>query len=228
MRKTRRYTEDDIRFIRKWWKRKTVAQIARHVRRSESAVRTKAWELGLTNGHEGLWTEEEVAVLRSNYGFKKASEIARMLDRSTHAVSQKIFALGLCRSTGVRLYENESGTKVQLAYNCRIFWTPQMITMLREYYPNTANAECAALFGVSVAPLHRKVRELGIRKDPEWLRDCSRRGLSIAWLHNTVRGNSGQWQHRPKEDRGIGFMAKYKDRPEAGSGIKDNINLQTN
>ena len=51
----------------------------------------------------------------------------------------------------------------------RIYWSPQMISELRRWYPTKLNAEVAELLGLSVRTIIRKARELGLVKDPEWL-----------------------------------------------------------
>lgn len=55
-------------------------------------------------------------------------------------------------------------------YATRIHWNPAMLTFLRRHYATTFNEELAQCLGVSPRTMIRKARELGLVKDPEWLR----------------------------------------------------------
>lgn len=50
-----------------------------------------------------------------------------------------------------------------------IYWTPQMIDWLKRYFPTNINQEIAEELGVSPRTMLRKARELGLKKDQEWL-----------------------------------------------------------
>ena len=52
----------------------------------------------------------------------------------------------------------------------RIVWSERMIYELKRYYPNTANEELADLLNVSKSTLYRKAKELGLKKDKEFMR----------------------------------------------------------
>ena len=52
----------------------------------------------------------------------------------------------------------------------RILWSGNMLSLLKRYYPTTRNEELAELVGVSPRTLTRKARELGLVKDPDWLK----------------------------------------------------------
>lgn len=64
----------------------------------------------------------------------------------------------------------------------RIYWTPQMISDLKRFFPTTLNDELAEILMVSPRTLIRKARELGIEKDKKWLQDiwAERRMLANA------------------------------------------------
>ena len=50
-----------------------------------------------------------------------------------------------------------------------IFWSKQMLDLLRQHFPTTLNDELAGMLGVSKSALARKARELELKKDPDWL-----------------------------------------------------------
>lgn len=54
-------------------------------------------------------------------------------------------------------------------YAKRIYWSKDMLDLLMREYPTTFNEEMAGMLGVSHRTMVRKARELGLRKNPEWL-----------------------------------------------------------
>ena len=50
-----------------------------------------------------------------------------------------------------------------------IFWSGNMISTLKRYYPNTSNEELVGLLGVSERTIVRKARELGLFKSKEYI-----------------------------------------------------------
>lgn len=49
-----------------------------------------------------------------------------------------------------------------------------MLCILKRHYATTFNEELAELIGVSPRTLVRKARELGISKDPDWMKEVCR------------------------------------------------------
>lgn len=78
------------------------------------------------------------------------------------------------RSDGVR-YSKAADRIVEYRNGYqRKYWSPQMISTLRRLYPTTKNEELASMFDISMRTLGRKVAELGLSKDPEWMRNVIR------------------------------------------------------
>lgn len=69
-----------------------------------------------------------------------------------------------------------------------IFWSPNMIMLLKKYYPYTKNEEAAEIIGVSVRTMIRKSRELGLYKDKKWLLDTREENRLIADAENKRLG----------------------------------------
>ena len=66
---------------------------------------------------------------------------------------------------------DKSGRKVMhKGRSTSIYWDGNMLAMLRRYFPNTLNDELAEILGVSKRTMIRKARELGLEKDPHWLK----------------------------------------------------------
>ena len=66
----------------------------------------------------------------------------------------------------------------------RVYWSPQMLSILKAKYPFTRDEEMAEMFNVGRKTLMRKARELGLKKDPEYIRrvrtESSRLGVLAA------------------------------------------------
>ena len=63
---------------------------------------------------------------------------------------------------GNRLVIRENGIS-------RIYWSANMLSELRRYYPTTKNAELADYFGVSQRTINRKAAELGLTKNKQFI-----------------------------------------------------------
>lgn len=50
-----------------------------------------------------------------------------------------------------------------------IYWTPNMISILKRHYPNLPNSEVCEMIGVSESTMYRKVKELGLKKSEEYV-----------------------------------------------------------
>lgn len=58
----------------------------------------------------------------------------------------------------------------------RLVWSQSMIFDLKRFFPCTTNKELAEIFMVSKWSVEKKAKELGLKKDKEFLRQQSRRG----------------------------------------------------
>lgn len=96
----RRWSDQDVAYLRKHYGRKTAREIAEHLDRTIPTVRTLAGNLGLTqkrNNSEKFWTSEEERILRANYHRCTIRELAAMLDRTVPSVNGKARGLGLSK-----------------------------------------------------------------------------------------------------------------------------------
>lgn len=56
-------------------------------------------------------------------------------------------------------------------------WTDEKIEILREKYHNTRNDDLISLLGLSMRTIQRKAKEIGVEKDPEYIRKIAMDGL---------------------------------------------------
>ena len=55
-----------------------------------------------------------------------------------------------------------------------LYWTPNMISVLKRHYPNSPNSEVCEMLGVSERTMVRKARELGLYKSQEYINNNAR------------------------------------------------------
>lgn len=55
-----------------------------------------------------------------------------------------------------------------------VLWTGNMLSLLKRHFPTTRNRELAELIGVGLWVLKKKAKELGLKKDKEWVRSIRR------------------------------------------------------
>lgn len=113
---------------------------------------------------------------------------------------------GVRRGADGRLYEHRGYAK-------KIYWTGQMLSDLRRWFPTTKNQELAEIFGVSPRTVIRKAKELGLEKNPEWQAQVLRDHCQIMYWHNRKNG----WKHTfPKGCKPVnGFKPGHKPTEEA-------------
>ena len=95
----------------------------------------------------------DIDILRREYPVRECEEVAAMLGRTVRATFVKAYHLGLKKS------------------HFGITWTPQMLKLLKDFFPIMFNKPLAAWIGVSERSLIRKARELGLEKRPGFLDD---------------------------------------------------------
>ena len=63
---------------------------------------------------------------------------------------------------GERLYVSRRGFFA-------IYWTPNMLSILKRHFPNSPNSEVCEMLGVSERTMVKKARELGLYKSQEYI-----------------------------------------------------------
>lgn len=92
-----------------------------------------------------------------------------------------------CKKTrkGVFFDSNVGRLMDHRASSISIYWTENMLSILRRYYPNTSNAEVSEMTGVCKATVIKKARELGLCKSKEYIRNLHKQcGLLGAVANN--------------------------------------------
>lgn len=89
-------------------------------------------------------------------------------------------------------YSHEKGRLLNHQGRCTsIYWSGDMLSIIRNYFPNTKNEEVAGMCGVSQSTLIRKARQLGLRKDKEFVHRVWRENVKLAILKSKIKPNRG-------------------------------------
>lgn len=82
-------------------------------------------------------------------------------------------------------------------------WTPQMEADMRRFYPDTPNKELAEIMGINRSAIVDKARQMGIRKDSEWLKQMRRENVTM--LKPLPKNHSHLYtaEHRAKMVEGL-------------------------
>lgn len=99
-------------------------------------------------------------------------------------------------------------------YAMRIFWSRDMLDYLRQHYATTLNEELAGCLGVSVRTMIRKARELGLKKDPEWLAAVWEERRQLAHIASKRMGNPGSFKKGFRNNPDGEFKKGHKESEE--------------
>ncbi|MHC4507400.1 MAG: hypothetical protein ACYTAO_00390 [Planctomycetota bacterium] len=92
------WTKDDIKLLKKLYPHGGTRMIAKRLNRPLTAVRQKAYDMGMkTEGYQ-YWTEEDLKLLKELYPDTATDELAERFGRSAGAVKTKARQLGLRKS----------------------------------------------------------------------------------------------------------------------------------
>lgn len=90
----KRYTQEELEYIKNNFKNMTCKEIGEALGRTEQSVRAKCFDLNL-HKKEAPWTDDEIDFIKKNYMEMKTSDICKFLQRSKSAVELKASRLGL-------------------------------------------------------------------------------------------------------------------------------------
>jgi len=93
------WTEDDIKLLKRLYPRGNTRKIAEKLCRPLTAVRQKAYDMGMKTDIYNYWTEDELEVLSERYADTVTDELAERFGRSAGSVKTKARQLGLKKSS---------------------------------------------------------------------------------------------------------------------------------
>jgi hypothetical protein len=89
------WSEDEVKLLKKLFPKGKTRQIADQTGRAFTAVRQKAYDMGLKTKKWRLWSADEIKLLYKLYQNQTAQSIADILGRSLETVYKKASSLGL-------------------------------------------------------------------------------------------------------------------------------------
>jgi hypothetical protein len=92
------WTEDDIKLLKRLYPRGNTKMIAEKLGRPLTAVRQKAYDMGMKTDIYKYWTEDDLKLLSNLYADTITDELAKRFGRSVDSVKIKACQLGLKKS----------------------------------------------------------------------------------------------------------------------------------
>lgn len=143
--KIKRFTDEDIQFLKDNYMTMTHAEMAEKLGRTKGTISTKLSELKLIKRKESPWTDDQVSFLVNNYENMLYSDISKILGRTESNIRAKCFDLNLVKKD---------------------FWTDEEIQFLKTVYYDFSNPEIAEMMGRTQNSVHIKGSKLGLKKSP--------------------------------------------------------------
>ena len=139
------WSEDEVKLLKKLFSRGRAREIAEQTGRPLTAVRQKAYSMGINTRGRRLWSAKEIKLLKKLYPTEDTRSIADKLGRSYGAVVAKASAIGLKKKWSRP-------------------WSRQEIALLKRLYPSKTAQEVADQIGRSVQATRMKIVILGLAK----------------------------------------------------------------
>lgn len=186
----RRYwTEEELKILIEYYPKISNKELAKMIKRSESAIRDKALALGIRKTRETIqqshknqkyysppwkrWTKEEEELLKKIYATTPADELEKIFHRKRYAIAWKARKLGLEKDSGFV----SSILKYRWRENPRR-WTEEEINKLKDLYLNKKLkiTEIAKIMGRSYNSVWTYISKLGLKRIPIV------KNLKVGWI----------------------------------------------
>jgi len=92
------WTKDDIALLKQLYPQGNIRMIARRLNRPLTAVRQKAYDIGMKTDTYRYWSEDDLKLLGRLYANSTTQELVRRLGRSAGSIKTKALQLGLRKS----------------------------------------------------------------------------------------------------------------------------------
>ena len=92
------WTADDIRLLKRLYPKGNVKVVAERLNRPLTAVRQKAYDIGMKTDAHRYWTEDDLKLLAKLYPDMTTQELASRFNRSEPSIGAKAFQLKLRKS----------------------------------------------------------------------------------------------------------------------------------
>ena len=142
------WSEDEVNLLKRLFPRGRAREIAEQTGRPLTAVKQKAYRMGIKTREWRLWSANEIKLLKKLYPSENTQSIADKLGRSLQTVTQKASLIGL-KKVG------KAPVRV---------WSREEEAQLRKMYPDNIVPDIANQIGRTVSMVESKAHKLGLRK----------------------------------------------------------------
>ena len=141
------WSEDEIELLKRLFPCGGAGEIAKQTGRPLTAVRQKAYNMGIKTDKYHFWLANEIQLLKELYPNESIHNIAEKLGRSEQAIRDKAYIAGL----------KDKKEKAPL-------WSNQEIALFKKMYPDNSIRDIANKLGRTVLAVQQKAYKLGLRK----------------------------------------------------------------
>ncbi len=138
------WSKDEVKLLKKLYPDGGAGEIAERIGRPLTAVRQKAYNMGIKTREIRFWSAGEIRRLKRLYPSENVQSIADKLGRSYRAVAAKAHKLGLTEELRV--------------------WSKRELNLLKRLYPSKTAEQIAERIGRPVQATRMKIVLLGLRK----------------------------------------------------------------
>ena len=173
------WSKNEVELLKKRFPTAKTCELAKMLGRPLTAVRQKAYEMGLKTKmyFDRCWSEEEIQSLKRLFPDNKTREVAAELNHSIGAVSRLASRLGLKKSKG---YLKSIG---QVSEPRK--WSQKEVELLKKLNYSQSRQEIAEKLGRSLATVSQKAIRLGLKKK-EMMRWTDKEIETIKQLYSRV------------------------------------------
>ncbi len=161
--------------------------VAKQLGRPLTAVRQKAYGLGIKMEKNRLWSAGELKLLRELYPVKSLKELAEQLGRYQRAVEERAHAMGLWKESGRKVWSNEDNK------------------LLKKMFPKNTMQAIVDKLGWSPSSVRMRARELGLRKRPSYAH-CPRWSVKEIELLKKLYPHRNSQEVADKIGRSVGMV----------------------
>ena len=149
--------------------------IGRILGRDPSEIESKILELGRLQQPQKRWTRMETQRFKRIYGTRSDEDLGVIFGRPVAEVVRHARILCLAKDKAfVRRRDGKGATRMPR-------WSEDELELLRRDYARGSNIDIAKRLGRSVKSVVSKAHHIGLKKDPERLREMGRQNVSLRY-----------------------------------------------
>lgn len=190
--KIKGYSNEELEYIKKNYKNKTVNELSKELNKSCNSVYTAIRKLGLIKQPHNKWTDTEIRFLREHYIDMTSEEISKHINHTVDAINTQRDRLGLIRNEswtekeieflkhnyecmsyhkiGKKLNRTEQAICAKCfdlnLYKKELPWTDEEKEFVRKNYMEMPTADIAKILNRTPSSIQIKAKRMGLKKYP--------------------------------------------------------------